>query len=119
MEELALLQASLPEVAALAGIAQSPPHYEDVLTHTRHVLDQLVRLQAAFFKSENIQDPALAYARSILAGYLPRLLVHLERPVEGGINGHLILRLGVLFHDVGKKVTRRVEEDGRIRFLWS
>ncbi len=117
MEKLGLLKATLPEVAALAGIAQSPPHYEDVLAHTRHVLDQLEYLEAVLFNGADIQDEALLFARSRLAAYLPQLKTHLEQPIDGGLNGQLILKLGALFHDVGKKMTQTIEEDGRIRFF--
>ena len=117
MDDLDLLRATLPEVADLAGVAQSPPHHEDVLAHTRRVLDYLVRLEEVFFTGDKTQESALTYAYSQLLDYLPLLGEHLERQVDGGVNGHLILRLGALFHDVGKKETQTIEEDGRIRFF--
>lgn len=118
MDDLNLLQATLPEVAALAGVSQSPPHYEDVLNHTRHVLNRLVQIEAGLFSGAGAtQDASLKYIHGQLAGYLPELREYLDRPVDGGVDGHLILRLGALFHDVGKKDRQTFEEDGRIRFF--
>jgi putative nucleotidyltransferase with HDIG domain len=42
---------------------------------------------------------------------------HFERRLDGGLSGWTVLRLGALFHDVGKSATETVEDDGRIRFL--
>ena len=33
------------------------------------------------------------------------------------MNGRLLLRLGALFHDVGKAATQTIDPEGRIRFL--
>jgi poly(A) polymerase len=117
LQELDLLQAILPEVAALSALDQSPPHFEDVLAHTRRVLERLVQLEAVLFSNKQSDDPALTYAQSQLKDYLPFLLAHFEQPVDGGLTGFHILRLAALYHDVGKKETHWVEEDGRIRFF--
>jgi putative nucleotidyltransferase with HDIG domain len=45
------------------------------------------------------------------------LTAHLERDVDGGLDGRTLLRLGALFHDAGKAETQTIEANGRIRFL--
>jgi putative nucleotidyltransferase with HDIG domain len=115
MEALGLLEMVLPEIARLSGIAQSPPHYEDVMAHTWSVLSWLVRLETVFYMGSK-QDSALKDACAALNAYLDRLNVYLRRPVDGGLDGHVVLRLAALFHDVGKGETSQ-EEDGRIRFI--
>jgi tRNA nucleotidyltransferase/poly(A) polymerase len=116
MEELGLLEATLPEVAGVAGILQSPPHFEDVLSHTWSVLNWLTRLERVlFFGSEG--DWALSYAHAGVEAYLEQLRVYLDRPIDGGLNGRIILRLAALFHDVGKRISYTIDEDGRIRFF--
>lgn len=116
LEELGLLKIVLPEVAGLSGVIQSPPHYEDVISHTWTVLRWLVRLEAVPYEITE-EDWVPAEAHSLLRLYSDQLRQHLDRPVDGGVNGHLLLRLSALFHDVGKQQTYEIDENGRIRFL--
>ena len=44
LHELGLVAVVLPAVAALDGVAQSPPHHEDVWRHTLSVLRYLVQV---------------------------------------------------------------------------
>jgi putative nucleotidyltransferase with HDIG domain len=117
MEALGLLDVALPEIAALEGVSQSAPHHEDALAHTRSVLRWLVRLEGALFFGGVDEEPALEYARIVLEATLNSLREHLARPVDGGLDGRVILRLAALFHDAGKADTGTIEEDGRIRFF--
>ncbi len=109
MQELGLLQAVLPEIAALNGIQQSAPHQYPVWEHTLQTLAWLVQIEA-------VADSQLANLKQILERYSQQIEAHLNRPISGDINGRILLRLGALFHDVGKPLTQTVE-DGRIRFL--
>jgi putative nucleotidyltransferase with HDIG domain len=116
MAEFGLLPVVLPEIAALAGVAQSPPHHEPVLAHTLSVLRWLVQVEVAVVYQQQTHLPALRQARAVLAPYASRLGLHLKRPVDGGLEGEILLRLGALFHDAGKANTGQ-EEEGRIRFF--
>jgi putative nucleotidyltransferase with HDIG domain len=111
-----LLPVILPEIAALAGVEQSPPHHEPALAHTRHTLARLVQVEAALFGDAVAAGEALE-ATAALAPYREQLVAHLRREVEGGMNGRTLLRLAALFHDVGKADTQEIEEeeDGRRR----
>lgn len=113
LHDLGLLTVVLPEIVALDGVAQSPPHHEPALAHTVSVLRWLTAVERAIVG----QEPTLAAVTEVLAPCADELWQHWERGVDGGINGRLLLRLGALFHDVGKKETQTVEENGRIRFL--
>jgi poly(A) polymerase len=127
MAALELLPHTLPEIAALANVAQSEPHTQPVLAHTLAVLTWLNGVETAVFGNEALGNEALgnealgnealAVVRQALAPYAPGLAAHLARGVDGGVNGRLLLRLGALFHDVGKQATQVLEENGRIRFL--
>jgi putative nucleotidyltransferase with HDIG domain len=103
-----LLAAALPPLAALRGVTQSPPHHEDVWAHILSVLHNVAELDAQLHAGDDL--PA------VLAPYREPLADHLARAFAGGLDGRLVLRLGALFHDVGKAETRTVEESGRIRF---
>jgi putative nucleotidyltransferase with HDIG domain len=121
MAGLNLLASILPEVAGLEGVAQSAPHHEPVLAHTMSVLRWLAQLEATLEAKEAPAEPALATVQAALADYTSQLMAHLERNIDGGLDGRSLLRLAALFHDVGKKETQTIEEGGhgqnRIRFI--
>ncbi len=116
METLGLLAVVLPEIAALADVTQSAPHHEPVLAHTLSVLRWQVFVEECLAE-ERPSMPELASLQIMLAPFAESLRVHLARVIVGGLDGRTLLRLGALFHDVGKKETQTVEGDGRIRFL--
>lgn len=117
MRELTLLDAVLPEIAVLADVAQSAPHHEPVLAHTVTVLRWLVQVETAVTGEDEVAHPALIDVQRAFAEYGPSLAAHLERDVDGGLDGRTLLRLGALFHDAGKAETQTIEAGGRIRFL--
>lgn len=114
LEVLGVLPIVLPDIAELAEVEQSAPHHEHVLPHTRSVLRWLAEVETAVLTK---QETSLPHLRQQLAPYQEGLQNHLNRHIDGDLNGHVLLRLGALFHDVGKKETQTVEADGRIRFL--
>lgn len=114
-QELMLLPAVLPEIAALHGVAQSTPHHEPVLAHTASVLRWLVRIEA-ILRDDAPRDGVIDGIDRELGPWREPIRRHLARPIDGGLFGHAVLRLSALFHDVGKSVTQETDEDGRIRF---
>jgi poly(A) polymerase len=117
MLELSLLPSTLPEIAALAGVAQSPPHIHPVFEHTVAVLRWLAEVETAVLHPTAPLEPALELVQQTLSPYAEPLAAYFGRVVDGGVNGRLLLRLGAVCHDVGKPATQTVAEDGRIRFL--
>ena len=115
--DLDLLPAVLPEVAALVDIPQTPPHFESVLTHTGSVLRWTSRLEELVTQERPPVETMLTEAYQCLAPYRRQLVEHIGRRFDGGVSGRQVLRLGALFHDVGKAQTMSVEADGRIRFF--
>jgi putative nucleotidyltransferase with HDIG domain len=116
LHQLGLLTILLPDMAALDGLEQSPPHHEPVLDHTFSVLRWLVRIESVILYDTDLADLT---GLANLSGLLPlrdHLQAHLGRPVDGGLTGRGVLRLAALLHDVGKGETR-TEENGRIRFI--
>lgn len=116
LAELELLPVVLPLVAALDGVPQSLPHHEDVLAHTLSVLRYLVQVEKVVDGQAVAEDWEADLERA-LAPYRAGLREHLDRMTDGGSTGRLLLRWGGLLHDVGKRVTRSVDADGRVRFL--
>jgi len=117
LRQLGLLERVLPEVAATVEIAQSPPHHLDVFNHTCEVLRRQAQLEAIIFDERPADEPLLAQAVSALSPYQAGMQEHLQRAIDGKLTGRMTLRLGALFHDVGKPETRTVDADGRVRFF--
>ncbi|MEM7119351.1 MAG: HDIG domain-containing metalloprotein, partial [Chloroflexota bacterium] len=116
LANLNLLPRVLPTLASLADIDQSPPHHENVLEHTISVLRWLVVLENLLKQGEDTNGELNTLSVAIRP-FAAQLNTHLERQVEREVNGRLLLRLGALFHDIGKGETQTVDENGRVRFL--
>lgn len=114
MADWGLLAPVIPEAVALIALAQSPPHHEPVWAHTLSVLHWLEALEGWTLGAGML---AGAEIEAALGPFRPALAEHLRRPVGGGLTGRHLLRLGALFHDVGKAATRSITPEGRIRFL--
>lgn len=119
LEMLGALPAFLPELAALKGVTQSPPHVDDVWHHTLNVMRHFKSILAAL-SPEYDEDSAaefhhgllvlrLGRYREALAGHFAESLT-IDRSVKG------LLFFAVLYHDVAKPLMAKEGEDGRIRF---
>lgn len=124
LANLGLLAEVLPDIAALTTVEQSAPHHEPVFAHTLSVLRWLKlvedviepqRTQSLPRKDSN--NSASSAVKKILEPYTEQILARWQEEVDGGVSGRTLLRLGALFHDIGKGQTQSVDEDGRIRFL--
>lgn len=116
MQDLNLLPFVLPTIAALDGVAQSPPHWQDVLAHTISVLRWLAVVEAAVLDGVETAAAVLPQAAAQFAPYRAHLNAHFARPVDGMVYGRVLLRLAALFHDVGKRDTQTTTADGQIHF---
>jgi poly(A) polymerase len=106
----------LPEVAAMDGLTQSPPHYLDVGAHSEMVVAWTHAVESAIVKQQPTADPFLQEAQQRLAPYADQLQQHLARELSPDVNGRLLLKWGAVFHDIGKPQTRTIDETGRIRY---
>lgn len=115
-KDLNLLPYILPDIAALDGVAQSPPHQFDVFNHTLSLLHFLVQIEK-LIEGATVENYWSQSVERLLSPYRRELMTHLNRPVDGGLRGRLLLYWGALLHDVGKPKTQTIEPDGRIRFI--
>jgi putative nucleotidyltransferase with HDIG domain len=115
LDELGLLAAILPEIAALKGLTQSPPHHEPVFEHSLSALHRLVDIERWLHEPDSAVE--FAAIEPVAGVYRAGLIEHLNRGVDGGLTIRQLLRWGTLLHDAGKALTQTVDPDGRIRFL--
>lgn len=116
LQALDLLPLIMPEIAALDQIDQSPPHHENVLAHTASTLQWLVVVESAIYNDDRESARNLPDLAANLKPFQESLLAYWQRPIDGMLDGLVVLRLGALFHDVGKKTTYALDENGQIRF---
>lgn len=105
LDALDLLGRVLPELNALRGVTQSPPHVFDVFEHS---------LRAVSAAEETERG---GYGNLAQGAFGAQLREHFSQVVSGGRTRRELLRLTLLLHDIGKAATRTVDADGRIRFF--
>jgi poly(A) polymerase len=101
LDEMAGLDAILPEGAAMRRTTQPLPHHFDVWEHSLRAVEAADRLLAA--------APGVApWAADVAA--------RLDEDLGDGLTGRAVVKLAALLHDVAKPETR-AEVEGRVRFI--
>jgi tRNA nucleotidyltransferase/poly(A) polymerase len=119
LDTLGLLKMIVPEVEAMRGIKQSPPHIFDVWEHTLSVIEALdgilhtISPQRSVESASNTADGMIVY---MMDNFRQRFQDHLAVPMPNGRTVRSLLMLEALLHDIGKPITHSVGEDGRIHF---
>ncbi|MBI4897367.1 MAG: HD domain-containing protein [Actinobacteria bacterium] len=102
LDELGLMAAAIPELAALRGVEQSVYHHLDAYGHTIDVLGQLTEIQA---------DPEPVFGAAAEA-----VAERLNEPLAEGLSRGGALRWAALLHDIAKRETRTEYGDGHVGF---
>ncbi|MDX1995699.1 MAG: HD domain-containing protein [bacterium] len=118
-DSLGLLQHILPEVTALHGMMQSPPHSYDAWTHTMGVVERLRSLLNVINPKHSNETAAvfdLGVAVMLLVHHREALQAHLAGLWPNERSHEALLILAALLHDAGKAVTAAQDEQGRWHF---
>jgi len=120
LEMLGLLEHLVPELSALKGVTQPPPHTLDVWEHTLATvshLDAVLTILAPRHDVDAASELTLGLVSVQLGRHRQALHHHLQKILSGERPARWLLMLAALLHDVGKPGARSVEAGGRIRFL--
>lgn len=120
LDYLQALPFTLPELQALKGLLQSPPHTLDVWDHSLDILNRLQEVLAVLRLGYDPESTTSLHAGVIshrLGRFRTQLDLHLATQIN--INRPLsqLLFMAALYHDVGKPGTKTIDPDGRIRFI--
>jgi poly(A) polymerase len=111
LDELGLLLALVPQLAEGKGVEQPTVHFWDVFEHslqTVAAVEFLLRENDWEYGNEDMLSTAL---------WSETIERHLSQEVSSGSNHKVLLKLGALFHDIAKPMTKSIDDTGRARFL--
>ena len=120
LEMLGVFPYLLPELPALKGVEQSPPHVYDVWEHTLSVLGHLENILGALAPGYNADDTNDLFT-GLLTLRIGRFREQFARHFAASLNTDRSVRAALffaaLYHDVQKPATKSVESGWRIRFF--
>ena len=110
MDYLGLLDPLMPELSHTRGVAQPKEHFWNVFDHSIETVAAVERLLRQ--REDRDQDELLSSVP-----WTAEIMQHFAQEIAGGRTRGAILKMAALLHDVGKPVTKTIEQDGRMRFL--
>ena len=111
LDKLGLLLVLIPELAEGKGVEQPTVHFWDVFEHS---------LQTVAAVEFLIRESDWEYSNDAMLTTAPwsdTIDGHLSQEVSSGSNHKVLLKLGGLFHDIAKPMTKSINDTGRARFL--
>jgi tRNA nucleotidyltransferase/poly(A) polymerase len=111
LDDLALLQPILPEVAAMKGVTQPSPHMHDVFEHTLVTVAQAERLASLMPGSLGADES------EYLSPFDEPLQAHFGKVECAGRSRSTLFKFAAMLHDAGKPAARRVDQSGCISTL--
>ena len=118
LDEVGALQQVLPELLALKGVEQSPPHTSDVWEHTLATLqrlDEIIQALRPEFIPEKAANLTMGALVSGLGRYRQPIHEDLVSQMTPGRSNQSLLVLAALYHDIAKPSTWHRDAHERIR----
>jgi poly(A) polymerase len=120
LDNIGVITYLLPELDALKGIQQSPPHILNVWEHTIKTLDELedlLNLNMAGRVDGATENLKLAIVSQEIGRFRQQIIHHFSNKINPNRNLTSLLVFSALYHDTGKPATRQAGIEGRTRFL--
>ena len=120
LEMLGVLPYLLPELPALKGVTQTPPHIYDVWEHTLSVLGYLESIITALrvgYSAEETNDMLTGLLTLRIGRYREQIAAHFTESLNTDRSVRAALFFAALYHDVEKPATKSVDEAGRVRYF--
>ena len=122
LDRFGVLELLIPEINALKGETQSPPHIYDVWEHSLHTVQALETILALLdenYEHDNEMggDVFSGLLSSLLGRYRQQITAHLTEELVPDRPYRPLIFLAALLHDFTKPRHRSVEDSGRIRFI--
>lgn len=120
LEMLGVLPYLLPELPALKGVQQPPPHIHDVWEHTLSVLGYLENILAALapgYSADDTDDLFTGLLTFRIGRFREQFAKHFSELLNTDRSVRAALFLAALYHDVQKPATKSIDESLRIRFF--
>lgn len=120
LEMLGIFPHLLPELQAMKGVEQSPPHIHDVWEHTLSVLSYLENILVALAPGYNADDTNDLFTGLLtlrIGRFREPYASHFVKSLNTDRSVRAALFFAALYHDVDKPATRTIETSGRIRFF--
>ena len=120
LEILGVFPFLLPELTALKGVEQSPPHIYDVWEHTLSVLAYLESILAALapnYSADATNDLFTGLLTLRIGRFREQFAAHFAETLNTDRSVRAALFFAALYHDIEKPITKTVELSGRIRFF--
>lgn len=120
LEMLGVFPHLLPELLAMKGMEQSPPHIYDVWEHTLRVigyLEAILGILLTDFNSQETRDSFTNLLTHHIGKFRKQIDAHFAASLNADRTARAVLFFAALYHDVEKPATKSVDVAGRIRFF--
>ena len=119
LDLLGVLDGLLPELSALKGVAQIPPHVQDVWNHTLSTLAHLEKILAALtpeYDSGSASDLLHGLLVLRVGRYRQQISDALLTPLTADRSQRSLLFMAALYHDIAKPQSKKMDDEGQYHF---